>query len=168
MPRILFVCLGNICRSPLAEGVFRRKVEEAGLGDQFEIDSAGIGPWHVGDPPDRRMQKTAQTHGLDISGQRGRQLDSSDFNAFDHIFAMDRSVLRDTLSCAPGDNHAAKVTLFRELDPEADGDPASPSATPGRGLDVPDPYYGGAEGFERVYEIVDRTCEAILEALAAE
>lgn len=155
--RILFVCLGNICRSPLAEGVFRRKVEGAGLGDQFEVDSAGIGPWHVGDPPDRRMRETARVHGLDISGQRGRQLDSSDFNAFDHIFAMDHSVLRDTLSHAPGDNHAAKVTLFRELDPEADGE-----------LDVPDPYYGGAEGFERVYEIVDRTCGAIVEALVAE
>lgn len=157
MSRILFVCLGNICRSPLAEGVFRRKVEEAGLDDQFEIDSAGIGPWHVGDPPDRRMQKTAEAHGLDISGQRGRQFDAADLGAFDHIFAMDRSVLRDTLSQVPGGNHAARVTLFREFDPQADGK-----------NDVPDPYYGGAEGFERVYEIVDRTCEAILEALEAE
>ncbi|MFN3595766.1 MAG: low molecular weight protein-tyrosine-phosphatase [Rubricoccaceae bacterium] len=150
---MLFVCLGNICRSPLAEGVFRRKVEEAGLSDRFVIDSAGTGGWHVGDPPDRRMLATARARGTDLADLRGRQLAREDLYAFDHVFVMDKSNLHDTLYLDPEGDHGTRVRLFREFDPEP-GD-----------YQVPDPYYGGPEGFEHVYDIVDRTAEALLARL---
>lgn len=147
---VLFVCLGNICRSPLAEGVFRQKVEEAGLEDRFEIDSAGTGSWHVGDLPDARMMRTAAGHGVDLSDLRGRQVQPEDLDRFDHIFAMDRNNLHDTLYLDPEGDHGTRVRLFREFDPEPDD------------YQVPDPYYGGVDGFEHVFDIVDRTSDAIL------
>jgi protein-tyrosine phosphatase len=153
--RVLFVCLGNICRSPLAEGVFRDKVRAAGLDGIIDIDSAGTGAWHVGNPPDRRMIATAKRQGVDISAQRARQFVDTDLADFDHILAMDKSNLHDILFLDAGDDFGHRVTLFRQWDPEP-GD-----------YEVPDPYYGGDAGFEHVYEIVDRTAEALLKGLAA-
>jgi len=153
--RVLFVCLGNICRSPLAEGVFRDKVRAAGLDGIIDIDSAGTGAWHVGNPPDRRMMATAKRQGVDISAQRARQFVDTDLADFDYILAMDKSNLHDILFLDAGDDFGHRVTLFRQWDPEP-GD-----------YEVPDPYYGGDAGFEHVYEIVDRTAEALLKGLAA-
>jgi protein-tyrosine phosphatase len=153
---VLFVCLGNICRSPLAEGVFRRKVGEAGLADRFEIDSAGTGHWHVGEAPDVRMRNTASRRGVDLSACRARQLKRGDLVgdlAYDHVFVMDKANLNDTLYLDPSGDHGTRVRLFREFDPEPDD------------YQVPDPYYSGPEGFDRVYAIVDRTAEVILSRL---
>lgn len=152
--RVLFVCLGNICRSPLAEGVFRQKVRDAGLEDRIDIDSAGTGAWHVGNPPDRRMTATARRNGVDLTQQRARQFKASDLTAFDHVLAMDRSNLSDIRHQDRSGDADERVSLFREWDPEP-GD-----------HDVPDPYYGGDAGFEEVYRIVDRTTDALLRDLA--
>jgi protein-tyrosine phosphatase len=153
--KILFVCLGNICRSPLAEGVFRHRVEAAGLTDQFHIESAGTGGWHVGNPPDRRMIQTAQRHGVDISKQRAQKFSADFAEQFDLILGMDQSNVDDMLAVwgyedelDPSD--LAKIRRFRDFDP-----------IPENG-DVPDPYYGGSAGFEHVFQMVDRTCEAML------
>ena len=153
--RVLFVCLGNICRSPLAEAVFRDKVEAAGLSDRIEIDSAGTGAWHAGEPPDRRMIATAKGHGVDITQQRARQFVDTDLADYDHILAMDKSNLHDILYLDEGQDFGQRVTLFRQWDPE-----------PGT-YEVPDPYYGGPEGFEEVYRMVDRTAENLLAGLKA-
>jgi protein-tyrosine phosphatase len=151
--RILFVCLGNICRSPLAEGIFRAIVEEEGLADAFEIDSGGTGAWHVGERPDPRMRATAERRGLDINYQRARQVQRRDLLHFDHVFVMDKHNLHDTLALDPGGDHGTRVRLFREFDPRPDD------------YQVPDPYSGGPEGFENVYDIVERTSRAILDRL---
>lgn len=153
--RILFVCLGNICRSPLAEGLFRHHVEAAGLSTYFEIDSAGTGGWHVGEPPDARMSATALSRGLDIRNLRARQIRPSDLQVHNLVLAMDRENLRNIKKLA-GSSDASHVKLFRHFDPE-----------PGTG-EVPDPYYGGEEGFREVFEIVDRTSRALLEHLRRE
>ena len=155
MVRVLFVCLGNICRSPLAEGVFRRLVVERGLDDAIEIDSAGTGGWHVGDNPDSRMQQTAQRHGVSLAGIRSRKVHSSDLTSFDYILAMDRQNLMDLQSFA-GSGANDRVRLFRDYDPSDDG------------RDVPDPYYGGADGFETVFAIVDRGCRVLLDQICQE
>lgn len=152
--RVMFVCLGNICRSPLAEGVFAAKVREAGLAAHFHIESAGTGSWHVGDPPDKRMLQTASRHGVPLPS-RGQQFAYADFERFDHILVMDRNNLHDVLFLDRKERFSDKVKLFREFDPEP-GD-----------YQVPDPYYGGEEGFERVYQMVDRTCDALLASLRA-
>lgn len=154
--RIQFVCLGNICRSPLAEGVFREKVEARGLADAFEIDSSGTGDWHVGSKADGRMRATAKEHGLSIEDHRASQFRASDLETYDHIFVMDKSNLNDVLYLDEKDQYSGKVRLFRELDPQ-----------PGN-YQVPDPYHGGEEGFERVYSIVDRTAEVLLDRLVDE
>ena len=152
--RVQFVCLGNICRSPLAEGVFKAQVEAAGLSDRFVIESAGTGNWHVGAPPDKRMIQTAKGHGVYLAS-RGRQFDYKDFESFDHILVMDRSNLHDVLFLDRKERFSDRVKLFREFDPEPDD------------YQVPDPYYGGADGFEHVYSIVERTGEALLASLVA-
>jgi protein-tyrosine phosphatase len=149
--RVLFVCLGNICRSPLAEGLFRKAVDEAGLSDRFEIASAGTGPWHVGEAPDRRMRDTARRRGVSLDDLRGRQVKAPDLAYYDLVLAMDREVLHDTLYLDPTGDHSSRVRLFREFDPEP-GD-----------YQVPDPYYGGPQGFDEVYEMVERTAKALLE-----
>ncbi len=154
--KIMFVCLGNICRSPLAEGVFREQVRRAGLEDRFEVTSSGTGSWHVGQPPDGRMQQTARGRGLDISDQCAQQFDAEHLEAYDHIFVMDKSNLHDVLFFDDGDAHGGKVRLFREFDPQPDD------------YQVPDPYQGGREGFEHVYEIVERTARRMLDALVDE
>ncbi len=153
--RVLFVCLGNICRSPLAEGLFQDKVNAAGLEAEIVVDSAGTGGWHVGAPADRRMTATAAAHGTDLSRLKARQLVRHDLDVFDHVFVMDKSNLHDTIALDPDGDHGTRVRLFREFDPEP-GD-----------YQVPDPYYGGDAGFEAVYAIADRTTDAILERLAA-
>ncbi len=152
--RVLFVCLGNICRSPLAEGVFRKQVHEAGLGEDLEVDSAGTGGWHVGQPPDRRMRQTASRHGVYLDDIRARKFDRADLDRFDLILAMDRSNLYDILSMA-GPEQRSKVKLFMSYDESGGGQ-----------KDVPDPYYGGPDGFENVFEIVERTSRNILSSVS--
>jgi protein-tyrosine phosphatase len=142
--RILFVCLGNICRSPTAEGVMRRLVREEGLEDRIEIDSAGTGGWHVGAPPDARATEAAARRGTVLEGA-ARRFDPSDFERFDLIVAMDRENLRDLLALAPDDEARAKVRMFRA-----------------GGLDVPDPYYGGDDGFEEVLDLVEEAARELL------
>jgi len=154
MTRLLFVCLGNIIRSPLAENLFRYQVEQAGVDGNYSVDSAGTAAYHVGEPPDSRMQRTAESHGVSDGGT-ARQVQKSDFDEFDWIVAMDRQNRRDLLQIAGTPEKQAKIRLMREFDPEQD-DP-----------DVPDPYYGGAEGFENTYQIVERSVHGLLEALEA-
>ena len=150
--KVLFVCLGNICRSPLAEGVFRSLVAENHLDQDFEIDSAGTGGWHVGQPPDRRMLITAQKNGISLSSIKARQFQQTDLVTFDLVLAMDDQNLRDILSMA-GKEELPHVQLFRTYDPE-----------PGN-LQVPDPYYGGSDGFQHVFDLVHRTCSSLLSTL---
>jgi protein-tyrosine phosphatase len=146
--RVLFVCLGNICRSPAAEGVFLHLAKTAGVLDRFEVDSAGTGAWHIGDRADARMRKAADRRGVELPSV-ARQVKSSDFARFDHIFAMDASNLRALRSMAPA-SERHKIRLFRDLDPQSPGD------------DVPDPYYGDAAGFDDVLDIVTRAASAFL------
>jgi protein-tyrosine phosphatase len=154
--RIQFVCLGNICRSPLAKVVFRDKVEAAGLSDHFDISSSGTGSWHVGDPADDRMRTTAQRNGLSLEDHRASQFTAEDLMQFDHIFVMDKSNLNDVLHLDEEDQYGGKVRLFREFDPEPED------------YQVPDPYHGGRKGFERVYDIVERTSDMLLHRLVDE
>ena len=154
MTRVLFVCLGNICRSPTAEGVFRRLVRDEGLDGRIEIDSAGTGDWHVGEPPDARATEAADARGIDLAGS-ARQFRPEDFRRFDLILAMDGENRRDLLRLAPDDDARAKVRLFREFDPAADGGD----------LDVPDPYFGGERGFEHVLDLVDAAARGLLDEL---
>ena len=151
--RVLFVCLGNICRSPAAEGVFRHQASAAGLGSAFHIESAGTGAWHIGEPPDRRMRRAAERRGISMTS-RARKVSADDFERFDHIFAMDRSNLEALLDQAPPEHHH-KIRLFRDLDPDEPGG------------DTPDPYYGGDAGFDEVLDIVERTSQHLLSSLRA-
>ncbi len=159
--RLLFVCLGNICRSPTAEGVMRSLLAEqgdhAGL-PEIEVDSAGTGGWHVGSAPDERATAAAADHGVTLEG-RARRIEPGDFERFDLILAMDRENLRELRAIAPADS-AGKVHLLREFDP-ADPDPADPD------LDVPDPYYGGEDGFGDVFALVRAACLGLLEEIRA-
>ncbi len=149
--RILFVCLGNICRSPTAEAVMRGLVADAGLGDEIEVESAGTGDWHIGDPPDPRSVAAAAERGVELTGA-ARQAAAEDFERFDLLVAMDRANRDGLLALAPDPEAREKVRLLREY-----GDGAE--------LDVPDPYYGGGDGFAEVVEIVERSCAALLEDL---
>jgi protein-tyrosine phosphatase len=155
--RILFVCMGNICRSPTAEGVMRRLLRDAGLEAAIEIDSAGTGGWHAGEPPDARAAEAAGRRGVALGGA-ARQVTAGDFDAFDLLVAMDRENLRELLAIAPDEAAAEKVRLLREFDPA--------SADAGD-LDVPDPYYGGERGFERVLDLVEAACRGLLDELRA-
>jgi protein-tyrosine phosphatase len=149
-PAVLFVCLGNICRSPLAEAAFRARAEAAGL--EASADSAGVGGWHVGEPPDSRAQAAARRRGIDISGYRARQVEPDDFFRFTHIFALDRANLDGLRAIAPGDG-AAQLGLLLDL---LDGP---------RGRSVADPYYGGPEGFETTWREVDAAAAALVARL---
>jgi protein-tyrosine phosphatase len=153
--RILFVCMGNICRSPTAEGVMRRMLEEAGLADRVEIDSAGTGGWHAGDPPDARATEAARRRGTALQGA-ARQVTVTDFEDFDVLLAMDRDNLAELRRRAPDDEARARVRLLREFDPASAGAPD---------LDVPDPYYGGPRGFDTVLDQVEAACAGLLEEL---
>lgn len=150
-PSILFICTGNICRSPLAEGVFRHLAEQAGRGDDFMIDSAGTGAWHEGELPDPRSRAIALAHGIDISDQRARKIRSGDFNRFSLILAMDGSNLT-ALSHMGGYPGSAEIALFSTY-------------TTGRHTDVPDPYYGGPDGFSNVYNMLLTGCQSLLSKL---
>ncbi|WP_081620009.1 low molecular weight protein-tyrosine-phosphatase [Rhizobium sp. 2MFCol3.1] len=149
---ILFVCMGNICRSPLAEGVFSHLVAEAGLSDRFLVDSAGTGSWHEGDEPDRRSIATARHHDIDISAQRARRIREHDFADFDLIIAMDRN----------------NVAALKALDPEAGNIHLFGDLALGSGEDIPDPYYGGGDGFEAVYARLLAGCRKLLSTLGAD
>ena len=153
--RILFVCMGNLCRSPTAEAVFRHAVRQAGLGHVIECDSAGTHDYHVGDPPDERAQLVAARRGYDMSGLRGRQVARRDFDQFDRVFAMDRHNL-DLLARMCPARHVHKLALY--------GDAHDQYA----GQEVPDPYYGGSEGFERVLDMVEEVTTRLLERLRSE
>jgi len=155
--RVLFVCLGNICRSPTAEGVMRSLLEREGMQADVRVDSAGTGAWHVGSPPDPRATAAARTRGIALGGS-ARQVRAPDFDDFDLIVAMDRSNQRDLLAVAPDGDAREKVRLLREFD-LADVELGE--------LDVPDPYYGGGEHFEEVLEIVTSGCEGLLEEIRA-
>jgi protein-tyrosine phosphatase len=150
--RLLFVCLGNICRSPTAEGVMRSLVEREGLSGQIELDSAGTGSWHVGSRPDARARSAARARGIRLDG-RARQVSARDLQEFDLVLAMDRSNLEDLRELAAGPQERDKVRLLREFDP---------AITDGRDLDVPDPYYGAGGGFEEVLDLVQSACEGLL------
>ncbi len=161
--RVLFVCLGNICRSPTAEGVMRSLVAREGLSDSIQLESAGTGSWHVGSAPDARATAAALAHGVELEG-RARQVRLEDFEDFDLLLAMDGENLRELRRLAPGEEQRAKVRLLREFDPaSAPGGTSAPGA--GGDLDVPDPYYGGADGFDRVFELVRAACEGLLERI---
>jgi protein-tyrosine phosphatase len=154
--RILFVCLGNICRSPTAEGVMRHVLRQEGLEDRISVDSAGTGAWHVGKPPDERATEAARRRSIELAG-KARQFSSDDFDSADLIVAMDEDNRRDLLDIAPDDEARAKVRLLREFDPDsADGD-----------LDVPDPYYGGEQGFEDVLDLVEAATRGLVDELRA-
>ena len=155
MPRVLFVCLGNICRSPTAEGVMARLVADAGLASEIELDSAGTGAWHVGSPPDERAAAAAAARGIAMRGV-ARQVRAADFDEFDLLLAMDAENHRNLRLLAPDPESAAKVRMLREFDPAAAG---------AASLDVPDPYYGGEDGFDRVLDLVEAACAGLLDEL---
>lgn len=143
--KILMVCLGNICRSPLAEGILRSK-----LDSNFIIDSAGTGGWHAGESPDQRSIETAKQNNIDISNQKARKFSIADFDSFDYIYVMDQSNYKDVINLAPNEVAKAKIALIL-----------------GDSKEVPDPYYGGQEGFENVYYLLDQACEEIAKNLSA-
>ncbi len=145
MTKILMVCLGNICRSPLAEGILQSKLPE----DSFFIDSAGTSNYHIGEKPDRRSIAIARHYGINIDKQRGRQFTSLDFDRFDHIYAMDNSNYKNILALANNDKDKTKVKLILN------------ESFPNENLDVPDPYYGGDSGFDNVFKMLDEACNII-------
>lgn len=146
---ILFVCMGNICRSPTAESVFRSQVEAAGWRDRVHVDSAGTHDYHIGDQPDRRAQQVGAQRGYDLSRLRGRQVCQSDFIEFDHVLAMDNANLAILQRLCP-DEHAGKLALFMNY------------ASNCNEREVPDPYYGGAQGFERVLDMIEDAGRGLL------
>ena len=150
--RVVFVCLGNICRSPLAEGILRHMVEQKGLQARIQIDSAGTGAWHAGEPPDRRSVATASQHGVSLAGQTARQVTDADYFESDWLIAMDASNLTTLERRSPARGVQARLELLM----------AEPR---GVNQDVPDPYYGGEQGFEEVYQMVWSGCQALLAQL---
>lgn len=154
---VLFVCLGNICRSPLAEAVFRKRAQDAGLAQHLHIDSAGTGNWHVGRPPDRRAQVAGQRRGYDLSKLRGRQVAPEDFARFHWILAMDQGNLDDLRGLQPA-NFAGHLGLLRAFAAKSDA----------ADLEVPDPYYGGPEGFELVLDLIEHATDHFLDHLHAD
>jgi len=149
MVRVLFVCLGNICRSPTAEGVFRLTVERAGLGDAIVIDSAGTHAYHIGEPPDSRAQDAAARRGIDLSPLRGRRVSATDLQEFDYVLAMDRENYRNLLDiCPPG--YEERVVMLMDFAPDRPEE------------EVPDPYFGGSGGFDRVLDMIEDAAEGLL------
>jgi len=149
MVRVLMVCLGNICRSPLAEGILKSKVNP----DTVFVDSAGTGDYHIGGLPDKRSMAVANDYNLDISDQRCRQFTLGDYDTFDFIYVMDNSNKRDVLTLARNEKDSAKVYMILN------------EIFPNENVDVPDPYYGGAYGFENVYKLLDKACSVIAKKL---
>ncbi len=151
MTRVLFVCMGNICRSPTAEGVFRKVVHDAGLSDVIEIDSAGTHAYHVGEPPDRRARAAAGNRGYSLDDLRARRVTDDDFTRFDLVIAMDDDNV-DNLRAKADTEHHDRIRLFLEY-------------SAGPETEVPDPYYGGATGFERVLDLVEDASKGLLKEL---
>lgn len=149
--KILMVCLGNICRSPLAEGILASKLPK----DKFYVDSAGTGNWHAGEQPDKRSIATAKNHGVDISKQKARQFKTSDFDTFDYIFVMDNNNKTDVLKLAKTENQRKKVDLMLNV------------LFPNENVAVPDPYYGDMSDFENVYQMLDQATTLLAEQLKA-
>ncbi|HEY5373780.1 MAG TPA: low molecular weight protein-tyrosine-phosphatase [Polyangiaceae bacterium] len=154
--RVCFVCLGNICRSPTAEGVFRYLVSEAGLSSAFEIDSAGTAGYHSGELPDPRARAAGKRAGIPVGG-KARQFVATDFARFDHVIAMDAANAKDLRRIAPSDEASAKIRLMRSFDPGA------PKDAP-----IPDPYYGEDQGFDSVLELCRTACQYLLEEIRKE
>jgi low molecular weight protein-tyrosine phosphatase len=154
MKKVLFVCLGNICRSAIAEGILTDKIKTQELN--ITVESAGTANYHVGESPDKRMQEKAIEHGLNISNQRGRQFTVADFDEFDYVFAMDTSNQANILRLARNEEDKNKVELFLNL------------SNPNQDLSVPDPYYGGEQGFEDVYQMLNETCDIFINSLENE
>jgi protein-tyrosine phosphatase len=152
---ILFVCLGNICRSPMAEGMFRNIVTQRNLLDRFTLDSAGLGSWHIGHPPDERAQAAMRLRGIDISGLRGRRIVPADFEKFDLILAMDRANRDALLKLAPRDEHRKKIRLLMDY---------APNMTV---HEIPDPFFGQSKCFDYVCQLVDAACRGLLVSLTA-
>jgi len=152
---LLFVCLGNICRSPMAEGVFRRVAQEQGVLHLFDIDSAGLGDWHAGQAPDTRAQAAAQNRGIDISGQSARQIVPTDFARFDLLLAMDGSNYDELIQSAPRDARH-KIRRFLDFAPQAET------------TDVPDPFFGGSEGFDHALDLIEQAASGLLADLLAD
>ena len=146
--RVLFVCLGNICRSPTAEGVLRHKLREAGLADQVEVASAGTGDWHVGKAPDKRSQAAAKLRGYDLSAQRAQQVSRADFATYDLILAMDNSNLRHLKALQPAKSKAELDLILHRYQSEID--------------EVPDPYHDSDQGFEQVLDLIERASDLLL------
>ncbi|WP_413512483.1 low molecular weight protein-tyrosine-phosphatase [Myroides odoratus] len=147
--KVLLVCLGNICRSPLAEGILRAKLPQ----DDFLIDSAGTGNWHIGELPDQRSIDIANKYGIDLTTQRARQFIKDDFTTFDHIYVMDQSNYTNVIQLAEKTEDIQKVHLLLD------------AIDPGKKTEVPDPYFGGADGFEQVYQLIDQACTLIAKKL---
>lgn len=147
--KVLMVCLGNICRSPLAEGILQAKLPQ----EDFLVDSAGTGNWHVGELPDQRSIAVARKYGIDLTTQRARQFKKSDFSTFDYIFVMDQSNYNNVVQLAEKPEDAQKVRLLLDV------------IHPGKKAEVPDPYYGGPDGFEHVFQLVDEACTLIAKDL---
>lgn len=150
--KVIFICMGNICRSPTAEAVFRHYVESAGLSGHIAIDSAGTHDYHIGDPPDLRTQRAAQQRGFDMSALRGRQVEPGDFHRFDYVLAMDKANLAILQRLAP-QGSTTQAQLFLEY------------AHHHAEREVPDPYYGGADGFERVLDMVEDAAQGLLQEI---
>lgn len=146
--RVLFVCLGNICRSPTAEGVLRHKLREAGLADRVEVASAGTGDWHVGKAPDKRSQAAAKLRGYDLSAQRAQQVTRADFATYDLILAMDNSNLRHLKALQPAQGKAELDLFLRRYQSQID--------------EVPDPYYDGDQGFEQVLDLIEHASDLLV------
>ena len=162
---VLFVCLGNICRSPTAEGVFRKKLSDAGLSSQVRVDSAGTGAWHVGNPPDRRAQAAATKRGIDLSMLRARQVAAQDFAQFDYILAMDEENRSSLIQQCPA-GVPTRIALLLDFLPDPLPEPLpgsmhSHAQTPAV-REVPDPYYGEGDGFELVLDLVEAACDGLI------
>jgi protein-tyrosine phosphatase len=149
--KVLMVCLGNICRSPMADGLLRKKVAEQDL--DVEVDSAGTGDWHVGKAPDDRMRETGKQFGVPIDHLRGRQFETADFQRFDRIYVMDKNNYKNVISLASSQEDRKKVELILNV------------SHPGKDLEVPDPYFGGDEGFKNVFELLDAATDIIIEEI---
>ncbi|AEG00290.1 low molecular weight protein-tyrosine-phosphatase [Methylomonas methanica] len=153
--KVLFVCMGNICRSPTAEGVFNAYIASRNMAHAFDVDSAGTHAYHVGDAPDLRAQKAARDRGVELRHLRARKVKSTDFEAFDHILAMDEENYAILTEACPAD-HKHKIRLFLEYAPHLQQN------------EVPDPYYGGAYGFEKVLDLVEAASEGFIDTLQRE
>lgn len=146
---VLMVCLGNICRSPLAEGILKSKIDT----HKVNVQSAGTGDYHIGELPDKRSIAVGKRYGMDITDQRGRQFEAADYDRYDHIYVMDNSNYADVISLARNEEEKKKVKLILN------------EIFPGENVDVPDPYHGGEQGFEKVYQMLDEACDLIASQL---